>query len=263
MSSNKIFHHLLAQAGDEGRYQVIALVACFILTVEITSISILNSFLFYQDPYQCPSIIDNCHEYVCALPTEQQLTYVNPESSSMLSRFGNFRCETGGEPMTSQTIIYAGAVVSPLIAALLLKHLKQRQLFLLVLVVSIVGMTITLLSETLLMATIGLFLNFVSRGMMNGIGFGFMSEVTSENIRVKYNNWGYMGCGVGGALIGLVYWVVRPWEVAFALYQLLPMVALLALVLFVVVDTPFDAVTKGTPAEALRQFQKIARINGQ
>ena len=165
--------------------------------------------------------------------------------------------------MTAQTIIYAGAVVSPLIAALLLKHLKQRQLFILLLIGSITGMTITLLSKTLHIATAGLFINFVARGMMNGITIGFLSENTSEAIRVKYVNWMYMGCGFGGALIGLVYWVVRPWEVAFALYQLLPMVALLALVLFVVVDTPFDAVTKGTPAEALRQFQKIARINGQ
>jgi hypothetical protein len=54
--------------------------------------SFFNAFLFYQDEYQC-SNQTNCHTFVCALPPEQRSAYVNPEFTSLASKFGDYRCD--------------------------------------------------------------------------------------------------------------------------------------------------------------------------
>ena len=66
------------------------------MMVQIAATTFELPFLFHQEPFTCPSTIDDCHSYVCSLPPEQQMAYTNPHSTSLPSRFGNYRCEMGG-----------------------------------------------------------------------------------------------------------------------------------------------------------------------
>ena len=71
-----------------------------------------------------------------------------------------------------------------------------------------------------------------------------------------------MGLACGYSLVGPIFWLITPWELTLLLYSVIPMVTALLLLVFVIVDTPFEAVTKGTPDRALKQLNQIAAVNG-
>lgn len=78
--------------GDEGRFQTIVLITVCMIMYQNSTNAFVAPFLFYQNDYQCHPGIANCREYVCKLPEESRSAFVDPKFSSMISRFGDFRC---------------------------------------------------------------------------------------------------------------------------------------------------------------------------
>jgi hypothetical protein len=88
---SRAFYSVLEKVGANGRYQTLSLIIWSLIAFVAGSSSFFNVFLFYQDEYQCSSQT-NCREYVCALPEDQRSAFVNPNFSSLASKFGDFRC---------------------------------------------------------------------------------------------------------------------------------------------------------------------------
>ena len=67
---------------------------------------------------------------------------------------------------------------------------------------------------------------------------------------------------LGVMLVGVAYWLIRPWWLALLLYQLVPtLVALVAMFTFWE-ETPLEQVTRFPPEESEEAFRRIAAING-
>ena len=101
MTSSRVFHRLIEKVGNSGCYQLILLVIACGITFQMGSINFNTVFLFHQNDFQCPSDRPNCKDYVCALPPSQQEVYIDPTFTSLATRFGNYRCQTGGEIATA------------------------------------------------------------------------------------------------------------------------------------------------------------------
>ena len=94
--SNRVFHGLIERVGNDHRYQTILLAIMCAICFQTGSVSYISAFLFYQDDYQCSPEVENCQAYVCGLPADQRSGHVNPDFTSLSSRFRDYRCETGG-----------------------------------------------------------------------------------------------------------------------------------------------------------------------
>ena len=66
--SQRMFHDLLHKVGDKGFYQIMMVACCAIINFEVGVTTFVNTFLFYQNPYECGAEIENCANYVCSLP---------------------------------------------------------------------------------------------------------------------------------------------------------------------------------------------------
>ena len=69
--------------------------------------------------------------------------------------------------------------MAPFVASLLLRWVTQRGLFIIVVAASVIGLTITILSQSLTVATVGLFINFFGRSVQLGVNLSFMSDNTN------------------------------------------------------------------------------------
>ena len=93
----------------------------------------------------------------------------------MVSRFGNYRCQTGGDLDWFQGFIYCGGVLGVIMSVLFLTCFTQRQVLICTYLLNIVGLGITLVSPTLMVAGVGLFLNFMGRAVQTNLVVSFIS----------------------------------------------------------------------------------------
>jgi MFS family permease len=182
--------------------------------------------------------------------------------STLASRFGNYRCEGKGELLLVQTIIFLGALVTCILGSSLLHLITQRTAIILGLVLSIVGVLLTVLSPSLTIACIGLVINMAAATIQNEVLNSFIPEVTSEGIRTRCMMIMYLFFGLSASLTALVYWLIKPWELAMLVYQFAPNLIALLLMLRYVEETPMELVIYNTPHESLKGFSNIAQFNG-
>ena len=211
MSQSKVFHGLLHRVGDSHFYQLILIILCTTIGLQAGSTSLVNAFLFYQDDYVCPPSINNCQEYVCSLPTHERTVFVNSDFSSLLSRFGDYRCVVGGEVDAVQVFIYSGGFVGVISSAVILTYFTQKKVLIGTLFFNIAGFLITLVSPSLWVAGWGLFLNFMGRSVQTDLITTYISDSTAETIRVKYLLWVEVGFALGASLVAIAYWMLHPW----------------------------------------------------
>lgn len=129
-----------------------------LLMMVIGSTKFFLPYLFYQNNYQCPVVISNCKDYVCSLPLYERDHFIQDGPFSLASKFGDYRCSNNVELDRLQSFIYFGGVVGVLAGAFINQYITTRMLLIITVIVSIVGLGTTLLSQTLLISSIGLFL---------------------------------------------------------------------------------------------------------
>ena len=156
----------------------------------------------------------------------------------MLSKFGDFRCEEGGDSSTSQVVMYLGGVVLPLLVLLISKLQTQKRMLILMAGVSIASLLVVMTSSSLLMATVGLFFNYGARGVLISGIMSYITEVVSERLRVFSYQVMEVFLSLAVSLTSLVYWMIQPWELAMGLYQLLPFVVAFLFMLKFMENTP-------------------------
>jgi hypothetical protein len=73
----------------------------------------------------------------------------------------------------------------------------------------------------------------------------------------------YILFGFGATLNGVVFMVLKDWQVILLVYQILPFLVMLVGIVYFIEETPFDSIVYCEPQETLRAFERIARINGR
>ena len=115
-------------------------------------------FLFYQNDYQCPEGVTNCKDYVCSLLASERAQFVHDDLYSLATKFGDYRCESN-QIDGLQSFAYIGGVVGVIIGIFLNEFITKRKVLILAVMFSIIGLGITVLADTFLKASIGLFIN--------------------------------------------------------------------------------------------------------
>jgi MFS family permease len=126
----------------------------------------------------------------------------------------------------------------------------------------IVGMIITILCVNVYMAAVGLFLSVLGISNAYIICFYFIVETISDDQRERMSVLCQSFYGVGVILDILWYWSIGNWQIILTCCFLAPAIAVLAVLTFIIKDTPKCLVLNNSSEEALLQFQYIAKING-
>ena len=87
----------MEKCGMEGNYQNILTTIIFLISYLSGGCSFIFPYLFYQDPYHCPTGMNanNCKTFVCSLPADQRGPYIpEPSMKTLGNKFGDYRCDS-------------------------------------------------------------------------------------------------------------------------------------------------------------------------
>lgn len=159
-------------------------------------------------------------------------------------------------------LIYAFGAAGTVLSVLLLTVFTSRTMLKLSLVLNLVGLGVTVLAESLNVATIGLTINFMGRYMQTGLVFSFTSEFKAQEVKMKHMNVLGVLYSAGPLLMALAYWLIPSWEVTLLVTQILPLAASLVMILLWVEEAPINLLLNSSSSSALLGFQRVAAFNG-
>jgi OCT family organic cation transporter-like MFS transporter 4/5 len=256
---------MLEKAGTFGNYQKVAtLIYCFVGYL-CGGLMLIIPFLFYEDPYTCSGSTEgmSCFDYVCSKSPADRAQFLPEKSMNTLANeFGDYRCSN--EKMTLDSIItlmYVGTLVGFLLLTFVGDLLGRKLLLTICCSLGVVGLIITIFCANITMAGIGLFLATVGVQNSFNICFYFISETISEEYREKVSVAIQLFYGLGVLLNNLWYFMVGDWQIIFAVFYFIPMVAVTIGSIVIIKDTPICLVMRNTPLKALRDFRYIAKMN--
>ena len=137
-----------------------------------------------------------------------------------------------------QTVAFSGGLFSLLLSLILKRYLTQMKILVIGVGVSIIGLVIVVLSPYLWMTTIGLFLCFGARSTNDLMTVTYLSDISSEQTRMTTFVIVDTACAAGISLVGLAFWLIKPWWLALTLYEILPLIVAFVLMLKYSEETP-------------------------
>jgi MFS family permease len=154
---------LLPAVGNWGRYQAVVIIISSFLALQNGMIYITSGYNYAVAPYsQCPAPhqgVSLCTQYVCSLPYSQRAQYENPQIAYLTTlgnQFGDYHCQREYQISVAMGLVWVGALVGAVIFTIIADNNGRRIAMLLTQLLNVVGLTITLLSPTLLMADFGM-----------------------------------------------------------------------------------------------------------
>ena len=178
----------------------------------------------------------------------------------LIDRFGDYRCRQSAIK-DIEMAIYGGGLIGVIASLFLMAYITERQLLVVTLIANLAGLTVTLGSINIPMASVGLTINFGARFMQLGCIFPFLSQSVGESIRVHRLTLTNISFMLGALLMAGAYWVIQPWELAMVLCQIIPLLGCLLCMLLWVEDVPMSLITSRSALEAFKGFQNIAKFN--
>ena len=126
-------------------------------------ITLMPSFLFFQDAYNChdQSSYKNCLDFVCSLPKSERGQYIRspPSMISVSNKFGDYRCDPeAGELTLMMTLAYSGVVFCVLFMSIMGDIIGRKNLIFINLLMMIAGFLLIIACNSIWMAGAGLFL---------------------------------------------------------------------------------------------------------
>ena len=137
----------------------------------------------------------------------------------------------------------------------------MRKLLLLGVAGCIVGTIIALVSPSLTVAAIGLFLAFGCRGSLVDLSYSYVPEFLAPDKGGQAQLLMSLSTSIGVILLGPVFWGIHPWELAYGLYQLVPFVVILLFGLKFFEETPIEQVKVYSTKESRESLLRIAALN--
>ncbi len=182
---------------------------------------------------------------------------------SLANHFGDYRCPS--EKLGFDTLIafmFFGAAVGFLCLTLFGEMVGKKVLMQINVAAYVVGLILTVFCVDLYMAGAGLFLAALGINNAYIICFYFIMETCADENREKFSVICQAFYGVGVILDILWYWWIADWQIILVACFLVPAVVVLAMISLFVRDTPTCLVLRNESDVALREFQKIAKMNG-
>lgn len=102
-----------------------------------------------------------CKAYVCGLPFEQREEFIPaPSMETLANKFGDYRCPAQQQEIdVSVMLMYFSAVVAYVLLAMFGDYLGRKRIMQAGLILSILGLAVSLLAVNLLMGAAGMFLS--------------------------------------------------------------------------------------------------------
>ena len=182
---------------------------------------------------------------------------------TLANELGDFRCDSGAATLSlAILLIYVSNIVGYLIISIFGDFVGRKKIIIAGIIITIVGIIWTLLSDSLFLAATGLFFGLMGVQWAFSISFIFISETVAESMREEFLVIVQFFYGLGNlGNIGLFYWL-RNWRQALIYWYIIPSVILAVAILFFVVDTPMCIIRNNSVEEVYSQLLWIAKVNG-
>lgn len=82
--------------------------------------------------------------------------------------------------LVNESFIYFGGIVGVIVGSILSQYLRKRQMMIVALAVSTIFCLVTLLSPSVMIAVIGLFMNYAMRGIELKLAYCFIAETVPD-----------------------------------------------------------------------------------
>lgn len=157
--------------------------------------------------------------------------------------------------------MYVGNVVGFFGLTLVGDLMGRKSLLVANLFLANIGLAVTILSQTIIMAGIGLFI--ITCGIQNSFNvcFYFIAETMSEEYREKFSVAIQLFYGLGVLSNVLWFYALGDWETIMIFCYLVPLVLVTGGAIFILRDTPMCLVTRYPEEDALKDFIFIAKMN--
>ena len=199
-----------------------------------------TAFIFLNPSFDCHAfglLTEDCYSYVCALPKEQWPLFVTEEAQSFKSlanTFGNYFCDDEFYLNLYTTFPYFGALLGYIFVSFFADNYGRRNTALVTWSVCCVGCLVLMLSQTMWMAGLGLFLcGFGSDSVLN-ITSSIIAEQYNDKVRQKHFSMIQGAFTVGALFVTLIYYLWKDWFITVTFCLFIPSLITLATFFFIV-----------------------------
>jgi hypothetical protein len=128
---------------------------------------------------------------------------------------------------------------------------------------NITGVLIAIFGPTILVSSIGLFINMAAISIQLELIACVITETVQEELRGGQIVIPHVIEGMGISLNGLFFFMLKDWQIFLATYILIPLLFSLWGLVFYMEETPFDLIINNTAEFSLAALKRIAVKNGR
>ena len=140
----------------------------------------------------------------------------------MVESFGDYRCSGQGLLDAIQSSIYFGGIIGMLLCAKLSEVLMKRQLIICLLSINVASYLMVMASPWLLLAGVGLFLEYTTKTVLWQVISCVMMESVDPDKRPIYFVYLCLSYAVGVTINGPMFYLIPNWQVVLLLSQVVP-----------------------------------------
>ena len=216
--------------GSKGTYQK-TLFFIFALNWFIAGFIVMQPvFLFLDKPFDCEGkgvLTNDCSKTVCSLPTMKEWEDMQDKTAnikSLSTEFGPYICEEHYKATISKMMEYVGIFMGYLVFLYFTDNYGRKMSLLLTWTVTTIGIGLLCASVNLYMAVAGLFLAGAGCESAIRITMAVFGEVVDYYVRQQYSVALEIAFGLGGVMVGVLYWVFPNWRLINIIFILIPCV---------------------------------------
>jgi MFS family permease len=202
-----------------------------------------SSYAFAVAPYtQCPSPHAGalCPQYACTLPLSQRNQYRDPQIAQLKTlgnAFGDYSCGSLNVILFLKGVPWVGAIFGTIIASTLADNFGRRPTLLLFLTINSLGYGIILLSHTIVMVGVGLFITGFGHIGYYCVVFSIISDILDNEWRQRVELFLQSLICSGGLFTVLAFYLIKDWKTIYFTFQFLPLVGCLIFAYFYLQET--------------------------
>jgi MFS family permease len=253
--------------GDGGKYQMM-MVLIFLICWFVTGIILLSTaFLFRNYAFDCKAhgllLPDSlCSDYVCELPEERWMEFVDPDDSAFtsLATEENYLCSKSVIIDLVSSCTYFGAFVGYIVISFFSDNFGRKSSMAVSWGICTLGTIVVACSVNIYMVAVGLFLSGCGCDAAINICFFFFGEVVGDKKRQKYSVFVQIFFTLGAMTVTLFFSLIDSWRINWIVLVAGPAIIELALLVWYIEETPQFLVKKGVKA-TLKALNRIGKIN--
>ena len=180
-SKQRVYYDLLTRVGNNGKYQIKAMMIFFMIALLGASTFFVSTYLFYQQPYLCNGVQSTaCSKHVCSLPPSQRTQYQSPHIISTLGNQNtNFNCQSINSVTTMIEAILLGGSIGLFLGVVVADYLGRKNTVLFSLLAALLGNIVVLVFSNIKIKCIGLFLWGLGAEVSFTVSASYITEIVA------------------------------------------------------------------------------------